>query len=319
MLRKVRLTVKASDFQEVMKSLKMNENYADSIAFTLDLEVEDVKENYKYLSTSPKILDWDIIQEEVENELPPQETEKEEPEPNYPDQVYKFMAPYLQNYDAIIAMLYVVWIEKSTIHPKGRFTCDFFDGCVIPGMKGYAVPENDINTKVAKFTLSSYYASVPMGDIVYDVFEKLEKMWDQVGKSNSVADLIAYLVSPETPKEFKDSDNIIEIHKYLVERNISLVNPSIVSAFMYDIWTLLKKSPSFRFTTKVIQDHIFKGAVIKNEEAVNLGVRALTEFYRDAGPDRVENTLDLLYRINDSWKNLGKCNTFTDALNDILK
>ena len=58
--RKIQLTVNGNDLSEVLKSLRIKDS---DLKFTIELEIEDTKENYKYLSTSELIQDWDFINE----------------------------------------------------------------------------------------------------------------------------------------------------------------------------------------------------------------------------------------------------------------
>ena len=59
-IRKIQLTVNGNDLSEVLKSLRIKDS---DLKFTIELEIEDTKENYKYLSTSELIQDWDFINE----------------------------------------------------------------------------------------------------------------------------------------------------------------------------------------------------------------------------------------------------------------
>lgn len=58
MSRKITITVKTQDIDEVMNSLKCTDESSESSLITLDIDLKDTKENYKYLTTSDKIVDW---------------------------------------------------------------------------------------------------------------------------------------------------------------------------------------------------------------------------------------------------------------------
>ena len=62
-MAKITITVKSCDFSEVMKNLKLTKEYENNTEFTLDLEIEDCKENFSYLSNSDKVKNWDFIKQ----------------------------------------------------------------------------------------------------------------------------------------------------------------------------------------------------------------------------------------------------------------
>ena len=81
MSRKVTITVKAQDLGEVLKNLETEEGFIEDSLFTLDVVMKDTKNNYQYLSTSDKIVDWSLDneveknnEEEVKKEIPNQRT-----------------------------------------------------------------------------------------------------------------------------------------------------------------------------------------------------------------------------------------------------
>ena len=61
MSRKIVITVKAQDLNEVLNSLEISEEYLNDSLFTLEVDIKDSKKNFKYLSTSDKIVDWDLV------------------------------------------------------------------------------------------------------------------------------------------------------------------------------------------------------------------------------------------------------------------
>lgn len=61
--RKIKLTVTGNNLSEVLKALQIKDA---ELNFTLELEIEDVKSNYTYLSTSNLIQDWNFVSEEFE-------------------------------------------------------------------------------------------------------------------------------------------------------------------------------------------------------------------------------------------------------------
>ena len=62
MSRKIVITVKAQDLNEVLNSLEISEEYLNDSLFTLEVDIKDSKKNFKYLSTSDKIVDWDLVE-----------------------------------------------------------------------------------------------------------------------------------------------------------------------------------------------------------------------------------------------------------------
>lgn len=61
MSRKIVITVKVQDLNEVLNSLEISEEYLNDSLFTLEVDIKDSKKNFKYLSTSDKIVDWDLV------------------------------------------------------------------------------------------------------------------------------------------------------------------------------------------------------------------------------------------------------------------
>ena len=68
MSRKVTITVKAQDLGEVLKNLETEEGFIEDSLFTLDVVMKDTKNNYQYLSTSDKIVDWSLDNEVEKND-----------------------------------------------------------------------------------------------------------------------------------------------------------------------------------------------------------------------------------------------------------
>ena len=66
MYRTVELTCKASDLAEVLSKLKSTEKFKENAAFTLQVDIEDEKENYEYLCKSGKVLNWDFVKTQEE-------------------------------------------------------------------------------------------------------------------------------------------------------------------------------------------------------------------------------------------------------------
>lgn len=81
MSRKITITVKTKDIDEVMNNLKCTNESLENSVITLDIDLKDTKENYKYLTTSDKIVDWFFVDdnklEEKENLQSTTEIKKE--------------------------------------------------------------------------------------------------------------------------------------------------------------------------------------------------------------------------------------------------
>ena len=63
MSRKITITVKAENLNDVLNSLEGVEGFLDDSLFTLDIEMKESKKNYQYLSTSDKIEDWSFTED----------------------------------------------------------------------------------------------------------------------------------------------------------------------------------------------------------------------------------------------------------------
>lgn len=91
----IKLTIKAKDLLEVLSNLSLSKDFCDSAAFTLNVEIENTKNNYKYLSTSEKILDWDFIEEE-----------------NKDKEVENIIRIPINNYSDALLFVYINWINQ---------------------------------------------------------------------------------------------------------------------------------------------------------------------------------------------------------------
>lgn len=76
MSRKVTITVKAQDLGEVLKNLETEEGFIEDSLFTLDVVMKDTKNNYQYLSTSDKIVDWSLEEDKDNNSMVEQKEEE---------------------------------------------------------------------------------------------------------------------------------------------------------------------------------------------------------------------------------------------------
>lgn len=61
-MKKIKIKVKDQDYYSVLSSLGLLNRQDDEIK-EVTLEIQETKENYKFLSTSDKVIDWDFVEE----------------------------------------------------------------------------------------------------------------------------------------------------------------------------------------------------------------------------------------------------------------
>ena len=61
-MKKIKIKVKGQDYYSVLSSLGLLNKQDDEIK-EVTLEIQETKENYKFLSTSDKVIDWDFVKE----------------------------------------------------------------------------------------------------------------------------------------------------------------------------------------------------------------------------------------------------------------
>lgn len=203
-MKPINIKVKANDLIEVINSLKLDKKFKEEAVFSFDIEIEDCKDNYKYLNTSDKIIDWDFTTlNNEENKINELKENKEEivkddnynPNPpinviglsncncnsnceittNTVEDIYLFLkekSKYLiKSYTDIVLLLYTIWYNRDM---NRDLTVDFFNKKIIPSMtypefKSYA--KYSINFNEFELKISNNH----LGDMIEDVSDEFIK------------------------------------------------------------------------------------------------------------------------------------------------
>lgn len=204
MYRTVELTCKAKDLVEVLSSLKLTEKFKNNSAFTLQVDIEDVKENYESLCKSDKILDWKLISN---NSNSPQLScgndccsKGDEEKPQYftetPEEAINFVASELEEgrvlkilkeslnpleISDISNILVSVWSNlRTNSSSKLKFSSLFFKEIVVP----YVLKRrDDIDNTIGGMNIfiDAYYNGADIDEVLIDVIKKVRANWEHIG------------------------------------------------------------------------------------------------------------------------------------------
>ncbi len=181
--------------------LKLSDDFKENAVFTLELEIEDTKENIKSLNNS-KIIDWDFYKEEFnsgvkkveEKEIPTDDSCIDPVVTPIFDSVYPLIK---QKASPLFDLINVCWkIKKKS--PALRFTADIFT------YFGRDVLLYDSSITPAELALSKmvnmYYEcseydgnNWSLETKLYDVLYKLQDFWYKLDKFETISDVVKEL------------------------------------------------------------------------------------------------------------------------------
>lgn len=185
-MAKITITVKSRNFSEVMKNLKLTKEYENNTEFTLDLEIEDCKENFSYLSNSDKVKNWDFIKQ-IEK-LPEEKTSEivEELEgsvfsilnnPNFKNSSSGLLNLVKLSWDLSKRNLRLV---PSVLYPN------MINGVIISNLK---YKEDDI----VKELIKDYYTDVSFSESLEHLISVIKSNWKDLKKSETLNEVITLL------------------------------------------------------------------------------------------------------------------------------
>lgn len=183
--RKIQLTVNGNDLSEVLKSLKIKDS---DLKFTIELEIEDTKENYKYLSTSELIQDWDFLKEDLNLNNESTENPIEEPSNGDEDDLITYLQGKLCTLADIFRFIVAIWELKSK-SPNIKFSVYNIKKHVWPlfeSIKSRSLLTTEI---VSMRLLELYYGKETVFNIISDVILKLKDNWRIIDKRSSIIEL----------------------------------------------------------------------------------------------------------------------------------
>lgn len=204
MKRKLNITTKTSDLSEVLNNLKLSNDFKDNATFTLEIEIEETKDNYKYLSSSDKIIDWSFVDDvEEDNTINNDIDEKDDSKEanityctsssccvlsDYEKLKKEIRSIRLKNYQDIIrlfdsareAKIYNTYLQLDDINFNNIIKSIYLS-------KNGKVYNSDLEFSIS----TSYFGNMLEEDIVIsDIINKLNKIWDSIHTFSTIDSLI---------------------------------------------------------------------------------------------------------------------------------
>lgn len=218
MHRTVTLTVKSKDLGKVLSSLEMSKDFEENTTLTLSIDIEDTKKNYQVLCGSPKVLEWDFIEEDkTEDEMKESvnpvtdieeaiKTVKEslnKEESFWSDNIYSvavntgktlgYLEEYIKTYDDIIEFILISW-RLSKKFPK--YSVDFVQEYILPAIIQNQTDISEVSSLDRKIPLliTSYYSGVKTTkEVLKDVIRKVQESWEIMKETEDVVSLVTLL------------------------------------------------------------------------------------------------------------------------------
>ena len=200
-MSKVTITVSAQDFVEALKNLKLNEEFKEHAEFTIELDIADNKENFKYLCNSGKIKNWDflemptnIIEEKVEEGKSTVCTN-----PEY-DDFYKIFRQFTEledfrnnPYELMLKIIKVVSRIKIK-SPALRFTKSIFEPYI--SSKNLIIDLNNSEDNIYIKLLKYYYKDVSYEEMLDHVLRGLKSKWKDIEKcEKNISNIISLITT----------------------------------------------------------------------------------------------------------------------------
>ena len=223
-MKQIVLTVKTENLIEVIKNLKLTEDFVKNTALTINLDIEETKSNFEYLINSDKILDWDFVKEKEEvinqkdeNNYNNPETRneiesavnyvknrlKEEEERKNQEDILKsinyvkhLIQSHLNSNEDLFHLIIYVWEYLRTNSSNKNLTPKFDNSTIYTE---YVIPQLSKNIEECPqdhpfiMFLDQYYKECEINVILSDILYKLYTNWDKISKAKKVDDLFNIL------------------------------------------------------------------------------------------------------------------------------
>lgn len=221
MYRTVELTCRATDLAEVLRKLKTTEKFKKDAAFTLQVDIEDCKENYETLCKLEKILDWKLLEEvkhlDKSEDVKKSKLDEEcggcntcggekmnfEVEKARIISILKNSLPNITTTD-ISNLLVSVWTnikDKKSELDEGcgvgikKFSSLFFKNYVVPYiLERRKDPDNTLWAMT--LFIETFYEKLPTVDILGDIIDRICKYWDTIAKMDNFQSIAGVLFGP---------------------------------------------------------------------------------------------------------------------------
>ena len=178
--RKIKIEIKADKVKEVLENL-----HKDSNSIILDLDVDENKEIYKYLSTSEDIISWDFIEEEKSDNI------KKIPIQKIKDDVIEVeseeVSPIsITDYNEFATYVESVW-RVGIKSPVIKWGTNFFYKTLKEEYDIVASSPVSIEHALLVMILQTYYRDVDITEAVEDTNTKLKNNWNSLKNHPSLA------------------------------------------------------------------------------------------------------------------------------------
>lgn len=187
-MAKIVVSVLAKDLGSLLSNLALNQEFADNVKYTLELDIVDSKENFETLIKSNKVVGWDFLTTETENFSPEKSVENLEfnslgDDPRALEIYAYFNHPeFSKDKEGLLKLIYLAWTIKQK-SPSRLFTL-----CSLSSTKHLISHTIKLNELAEYFPdtinekLINYYKDMPFEAILEDTIYKLHKIWNKLSE-----------------------------------------------------------------------------------------------------------------------------------------
>ena len=188
-MKKIKIKVKGQDYYSVLSSLGLLNKQDDEIK-EVTLEIQETKENYKFLSTSDKVIDWDFVEETRLKQdgfsiptIPFDCIERE--------QIIDLLKnTYPKHTGLELLGLLSSILDSRTVSPSMRFTKSLMEREIIP----MATISKDVSPKII-IALSSLIdgfnnAFASSEDVISHFVDRLHEIWFSIEKDTTLVKFV---------------------------------------------------------------------------------------------------------------------------------
>lgn len=181
--RKIKVEIKADKVKEVLEKLNK-----DSNSITLDLDIEENKETYKYLSTSNDIISWDFIEETTEKKVIPLNPTiiKQEEEIIEVDTEEVINPIAISDYNEFATYVEAVW-RVGRKSPTIKWGTRFFYKTLKDEYNVVASSPVSLEHALLVMVMQTYYRDVELNEAVNDTNSRLKDNWSKLKDHLSLA------------------------------------------------------------------------------------------------------------------------------------
>lgn len=196
-MSRVIIKVKAKDLEEVISNLEKDQIFFEGAEYTLEVGIKDTKNNYQYLVNSPKIVQWDIINDEdnVENSYSSTSDKRKSKLNSELIEIFDFFSNddnFKERYKSSrIDFLYSVIYELKKKTPVLRFTL----GNIKTIIDNASMDHQALLVKESNF--DNYLRNNNFEDYLEEVIQNIHDQWKYIDKiidsANNYSELITAL------------------------------------------------------------------------------------------------------------------------------